>query len=611
MYRPVGAFLQADACEFTVWAPLAETVSLELSSPRVQSVPMHPDAWGYWSVTLPNIKEGTRYAFLLDSELRRPDPASRHQPEGVHGDSAVVGPGFAWNDQHWQAPPQKDWILYELHVGTFSPEGTFAGVIQKLDHLLELGVNVLEIMPVAQFPGGRNWGYDGVYPFAVQHSYGGARGLKQLVDACHAKGLAVILDVVYNHMGPEGNYLRDFGPYFTDKHHTPWGQGINFDDKHCDPVRSFFLQNARMWLEEFHLDGLRLDAIHAIRDSSAKHLLRELSEMKAELEAQNERQYILIGECDLNDVRYLDPTERNGFGLDAQWIDEFHHALHALTTHERMGYYEDFGDSGQLLAAFQRAFVYNGQYSPHRKRRFGSDASHLPTWRFVNFAQNHDQIGNRMMGDRLATTLSFEALKLTAAVLLLSPYLPMLFMGEEWGEDTPFMYFVSHGDPDLIEAVRTGRKREFAYFQREGHEVPDPQSEKTFQGSKLNWEYANDPQKRLLWQYHRELIRLRREHPALGTGTRDAMQFELDASQHLLEMTRTHGEHRLCAVFNLTQTTRSTLWPHTGHWRLLHNAGDAQWGGSASVPEQLKQTDAFIVPPYGVLVYETTTAATT
>jgi maltooligosyltrehalose trehalohydrolase len=408
------------------------------------------------------VKPGTRYFYRLDGNTERPDPASKFQPEGVHGPSQVIDPHFVWEELHWSGIPFSHYVLYELHVGTFTAQGTFDAIVPHLDELKDLGITSIEIMPVAQFPGDRNWGYDGVYPGAVQNSYGGPEGLKRLIDACHQRGLAVTLDVVYNHLGPEGNYLCDFGPYFTDRYHTPWGAAINFDGPDSDAVRRFFIENALSWVTEFRLDALRLDAVHGIFDFSALHFLQELAAAVHEQAERLNRRIYVIAESDLNDVRLVSSPELGGYGLDAQWNDDFHHALHTLLTGERTGYYEDFGRIQDLAKAFAEGFVYSGAYSPARRRRHGNTSKDLAADRFVVCAQNHDQVGNRLKGDRLSALVSFEGLKLAAAVVLLSPFIPLLFMGEEYGETAPFPYFVSHSDPDLIEVVRRGRRAEFA-----------------------------------------------------------------------------------------------------------------------------------------------------
>jgi maltooligosyltrehalose trehalohydrolase len=471
---------------------------------------MQQDGDGYWRLEADGVAPGSRYRYRLDGEVLRPDPASHLQPEGVHGPSEVVDHrSFQWTDQDFQTPTFDRLIFYELHVGTCSPEGTFAGIEKRLDRLAELGVNALELMPVAAFPGQRNWGYDGVYPFAVQHSYGGPEQLKRLVDACHRRGLAVVLDVVYNHLGPEGNYLRDFGPYFTDTYHTPWGEAINFDGPHSDEVRRYFLENARHWFSRYRIDALRLDAVHAIYDFSAHPFLLELEQAVESWSRELGRPLYLIAESDLNDARLIRDPQFGGFGLRAQWSDDFHHAIHAYLTGERNGYYRDFGEFSDIVKAMQDGFVYDWRYSKYRKRRHGSSCKDQPPDRLVVCIQNHDQVGNRMRGERLTSLVSFQAFKLACAILLLGPNVPLLFMGQEHGEEAPFQYFVSHGDPELVEAVRRGRRREFRSFSWAG-ELPDPQDPETFLRSKLSGPCDPKPGTReVLLAFHRELIRLR------------------------------------------------------------------------------------------------------
>ena len=486
--RPGARYLGNGASEFVVWAPLVKNMAVKVVSAPERLVPMERNESGYWTAMVSDLPPGTRYLYRLDNDRDRPDPASHFQPEGVHGPSEIVDhTTFPWQDTTWKGLPLPSMIMYELHIGTFTEEGTFDAAISRLAGLKELGINAIELMPVSQFPGSRNWGYDGVYPYAVQNTYGGPEGLKRFVDACHNRGIVVILDVVYNHIGPEGNYVWDFGPYFTDRYRTPWGRAINFDGAFSDEVRNYFINNALHWVREYHLDALRIDAIHGIFDFSAKHFLQELGEaVHLEAEALGRSVYV-IPESDLNDVRVINPAEIGGYGLDAQWNDDFHHALHALITGELKGYYEDFGKVEQLEKSLREGFIYSGQYSCFRKRRHGNDSKERPAHQFVVFSQNHDQVGNRMLGDRISKLASFEALKLAAGLVILSPSLPLLFMGEEYGEDAPFLYFVSHEDMDLIEAVRTGRKEEFKPFSWEG-EPPDPQSEETFRASKLDWQ---------------------------------------------------------------------------------------------------------------------------
>ena len=421
------------------------------------------------------VNAGDMYMFVVDGKSYS-DPASLSQPEGVHGPSQAVNlNSFIWTDSQWKGVLPDELIIYELHTGTFSIAGTFDGIAGKIKYLKELGITAIEIMPVAQFPGSRNWGYDGVFPFAVQNSYGGSERLQKLVDACHQENIAVILDVVYNHLGPEGNYLSAFGPYFTDKYKTPWGKALNFDDEWSDEVRRYFVENALMWLRDFHIDGLRLDAVHEIKDFSAKHFLEELKDNTDKLNETSATTHFLIAESDLNDPRVIYPVEKGGYGIDLQWCDDFHHAVHALVTGETFGYYSDFGSIDHLSKSFNNAFVHDGTFSQFRKRTFGNRISDLPGSKFVVFTQNHDQIGNRMLGERMTSLVDHETLKILAAAILTSPYIPLIFMGEEYGETNPFRYFTSHQDKKLARAVRKGREKEFAWISGKV-KVPDPQS---------------------------------------------------------------------------------------------------------------------------------------
>ena len=473
-------YLGDGRCEFLVWAPFYKNIALKVLATTEYMLPMEKVQNGYWHVIAEGILPGTRYFFDLGEGGVRPDPASRFQPDGVHGPSAIIDPqAFPWRDDRWMGIPLVDFIIYELHVGAFTKTGTFNEIIPLLDYLCELGVTAVELMPVAQFPGARNWGYDGVYPFAPQNSYGGPFGLKMLINECHMRGLAVILDVVYNHLGPEGNYLGCFGPYFTDRYKTPWGDAVNFDGPYSDEVRRFFLENALYWVSEFRIDALRIDAVHGIYDFSARPFLRELIETVHRYAGKTNRNIYVIAESDLNDPMTVSPPEAGGYGFDCQWNEDFHHALHVLLTGEKTGYYEDFGTVEDMERAMKEGFVYGGRYSIFRKKSHGNSSEKVPAYGFVVFSQNHDQVGNRAMGDRLSSTLSLEKLKLAAGTVILSPCIPLFFMGEEYGETAPFLYFVSHNDETLIDAVRKGRQREFASFSWKG-EPPDPQSEETF-----------------------------------------------------------------------------------------------------------------------------------
>ncbi len=638
----------ATGCGFTVWAPLLDKVSVEIvkvpsgaagqpsedTSKPHELLPMTQDARGYWHAIAPDLPAGTQYLYQLEGSEGKPeswpDPASGFQPEGVHGPSEVVDhSAFIWQDSDWQGIELADYIIYELHIGTFTPEGTFAAAIARLPELVSLGITAIEIMPVAQFPGDRNWGYDGVFPFAVQNSYGGPTGLKQLVNACHQHGLSVVLDVVYNHFGPEGNYTGKYGPYTTDHYRTPWGNAINFDDAYSDGVRYYFTQNALSWLRDYHIDALRLDAVHAIYDFSARHFLQALAEATAHFAKDRPYPAYLIAESDLNDPRLIRSIEQGGYQLDAQWSDDFHHALHTRLTGEIIGYYSDFTSLETLAAAIKNRFAYAGQYSPFRRRDHGSSALDLPSDSFVVCSQNHDQVGNRMTGDRFSTLISFAGQKLAAGVTLLSPYIPLLFMGEEYGENAPFLYFVDHGDPDLIESVRTGRKEEFRAFHNEGT-PPDPASVDTFKMSTLNWpsdfdadstsasksdlkgakvsaaESGNSPaQQALLNRFYKRLIQVRREcqimtasqqpdilthhtndilyfHRTMATGVASRVASGVDSGDLLCVMN--FGERTREVELPLgKQTWQLKIYSAANEWST--DGGDAD--GSASMPEKL------------------------
>ena len=563
-----------DVCRFLVWAPRPGHIALH--RPGHADVPLERDADGYGRVEIPGVRPGDRYGFRLDGRDARPDPASRCQPDGVHGLSAVVDPhAFAWHDAGAAAPALTELVLYELHVGTFTPEGTFDAAIAKLDGLRELGVNAVEPLPIAQFPGSRNWGYDGVHPYAVQNSYGGPDAFRRFVDASHARGLAVVLDVVYNHFGPEGNYLSEFGPYFTDRYLTPWGAALNVDGEHADDVRRFFLENALMWLRDFHVDGLRLDAVHAIVDGSAYPFLAELADIvHAEARALGQAGYV-IAESNLNDPRVIRPRAHGGWGHDAQWSDDFHHALHTALTGERNGYYQDFGRLEHLAMAYGRGFVYAGERSAFHKRRHGASPAGLRGEQLVISTQTHDQIGNRMRGDRLSALVGFAELKLAAAALLCAPCTPMLFMGEEYGERAPFAFFTSHNDGELIDAVRRGRAYEFASFAWQG-EVPDPQAEDTFRAALLTPPERWTEEQQCLRRLYARLIALRRELPALRDRTLDPSLVEVREDAKVVAVTRP-GQPDALLLLAFGGDAELPLPP--GRWRAILDTADRDWDG--------------------------------
>jgi maltooligosyltrehalose trehalohydrolase len=565
---------------------------------------MRKDARGHFETVAEDVLPGSLYKIRLGDLPERPDPASRFQPRGSQGPSQVVDLSFPWTDPGWTGLPLDRYAFYELHVGTFTPEGTFKAVIPRLDSLKELGITAVEIMPVAQFPGDRNWGYDGTFPFAVQDTYGGPAGFQELVDACHRRGLAVVLDVVYNHVGHEGNALWGSAPFFTDRHKTPWGSAMNFDGPGSDEVREFFLQSALGWIRDFHVDALRLDAVHAIMDSSARPFLEELAGRVRETARALGRQVHLIAESDRNDPRLVRPPGQGGYGLDAVWNDDFHHSLHVLLTGERDGYYEDFGTLEQLGRAYTEGFVFSGQHSGYRGRRHGAPSGDLEPSRFVVFAQNHDQIGNRMLGERLASMVPFEKLKLAAGLVLLSPNLPLLFMGEEYGETAPFPYFCSFTDPALIEGIRNGRREEFARFRWKG-EPPDPQDEETFRKARLNGPLPDHPRHAALRSFHRELLGLRRR-PPFSALSREGLSAKVHEGWKALALLRTGGGARATILCTFSDQAAEIPFPAEGRrWMKVLDSADPRWGGpGAAAPDTIDGPVAGIpLPPASVCVY--------
>jgi len=579
-----------------IWSPFAEKVSLVTKGEEIE---LTKQEFGYWQTLTDRLSEGSTYKIKIDDKNPFPDPASISQPDGAHGDSEVINlANFQWQASGWNNLPLEDYIIYELHTGTFTEEGNFLSLTQKLDYLKELGITAIEILPVAQFPGNRNWGYDGVFPFAVQNSYGGARGLQQLVDACHQKGLAVILDVVYNHLGPEGNYLGEFGPYFTNKYNTPWGNAINFDDAWCDGVRRYFIENALMWFRDFRIDALRLDAVHAIKDFSPVHILKEIKLRVDELKRITGREHYLIVELDLNDTRFIDPIEKGGYGMDAQWVDEFHHAARVTAGQEGWGYYSDFTGIEHLAKSYKDAYVYDGQYSPHRKKLFGVKANEAKGKQFIVFSQNHDQVGNRMLGERTSELVSFEMQKLLAGAVLVSPYLPMLFMGEEWSEPAPFLYFVSHTDPALAEAVRKGRKEEFKAFHAQG-EAPDPVAEETFNRSKLQWQLLETGKHKTMLAFYKKLIALRKEYAALRHLNRKAITVDFSEEDKTLFLHRRFGEEEVLCLMNFSKEQKAIKKVSADEWQFVLDSGDERWGGNGKAKIE---NNAVFLQPESILI---------
>src|ERR1700723_1640965 len=600
--KRLGANRLADGrWEFLLWAPNARSVSLHLLHSG-ELLTMAPLSRGYFRRTVENLEPGTRYFFQLDGAREVPDPASRFQPEGVHGPSEVVDLNqFQWTDQNWQGRTLERSIFYEIHVGTYTAQGTFDALIPHIPELVELGITTVELMPVAQFPGSRNWGYDGVYPFAPQNSYGGPEPLQRFVNAAHEQGLSVALDVVYNHLGPEGNYLNAYGPYFTDRYRTPWGQALNFDVAGRDKVRRFFIENALYWLENYHFDALRLDAMHGIFDFSARHFLTEIKNAVGALSNRLGRMIHCIAESDLNDSRLLLNHEQGGYDLDAQWSDDFHHSVHRLLTGEDRGYYADFGGIGPLAAPLRDGWYYKGQYSHYRQRRHGNSPRGIAASQVVVCNQNHDQVGNRAAGERLSSLVNFEALKLAAGITLLSPFVPLLFMGEEYGETAPFQYFTSHGDPELVEAVGRGRREEFAAFG--WHDtVPDPQDERTFERARLDRSLKMKEPHQVLYHFYQQLIRIR-EELTLGSAASHTVR-ELGDSALLLAY---HNDSQQSAmVFNFAESPVTLTVPElAGKWAAILQSASTKWNG----PEpNLRQESTFSAErelrifPYSFLV---------
>jgi maltooligosyltrehalose trehalohydrolase len=573
--------------EFRVWAPNLTNLAVRVMGGNEgepsRTIPMRQSSDSEFVATVPQVGAGADYVYVLDGERERPDPVSRWQPGGVHAPSRVVDPAsFRWSDQGWSGIPLRDFIIYELHTGTFTRDGTFAGVIARLPYLRDLGVTAIEIMPVAEVPGNRNWGYDGASLYAPQSSYGGPTGLKKLVDACHQHGLAVVLDVVYNHLGPEGNYLPEFAPCFTDTHHTPWGKAINFDGPESDGVRRFIIDNALYWLTEYHVDALRLDAIHGIYDFGARHILDELSQAFQDQARRLQREAWLIAESDLEDVRIINPRAKGGYAFDAQWHDDFHHALYALLTGQREGFLMDFGAVANLSKSVTEGFVFDWKYSHYRRRHYGSSSKDRPGEQFVGFIQNHDQVANTSRGKRLSSLVSSAQQKLAAVLTLSSPFLPLLFMGEEYGETAPFLYFTSFDDPGLAAAVTAGRKKELGSHYSES-EFADPQAPGTFEHCKLDWSKTEVSPHAEILRLYRDLISLRRRHLSLANCRKELTEIQFNEQRKWLLMKRSDpsGSGALL-VFNFSSEAQSIPVLDSDHsWRLALWTGDAIYGGGS------------------------------
>jgi maltooligosyltrehalose trehalohydrolase len=571
---------------FRIWAPGRQSVDVVADGHRLA---LHQREGGWWEIVDVAARAGTRYGYSLDGGDIRPDPRSPSQPDGVLGLSEVIDhSAYAWGDGAWQGRPLAGAVLYELHAGTFSPQGNFEGIVEHLPHLVSLGIDAIELMPVAEFSGNRGWGYDGADLFAPHHAYGGPAALKRLVDACHSAGLGVVLDVVYNHLGPVGNFLSEFGPYFSDRHHTDWGAAFNFDGPASDEVRRFVIDNALMWIRDYHFDGLRLDAVHAIVDQTPRHLLEQLGQEVEALGSDLHRVTFVIAESDLNDPRFVRSRDAGGYGLDAAWADDWHHALHTALTGERTGYYEDFGSLELLGKALRQAWVYDGKWSAHRQKTRGRKAAGLASDSFVIAVQNHDQVGNRAAGDRLGALIDEGALKAAAALLLTAPFTPMLFQGEEWAASSPFQYFSDHADPELGKAVSEGRRREFAAFGWRPEAVPDPQDPASFDRSKLAWDEIDEPFHRRMLEWYRGLIEVRRRLPVPREASVAAIRVQVDEDARRLVFERDGISVRV----NLGESDwNSTI---SGADRLL----------MSSDPEIRTGGDSVCLPPSSVVILQ-------
>ena len=603
----LGASLQPDGrCIFRVWALNATTIELHLLKSDAY-IAMNRDEKGYFTCTVEGISAGDKYLYRIDGEKERPDPASQHQPDGVHGASAVVNHHtFQWSDSDFTPVNLQNTVMYQLHVGTYSHTGTFAGIATDLPRLQELGINCIQLLPIAEFPGTRNWGYDGVNLYAAHHAYGGVDGLKHLVNEAHKHGIAVMVDLVYNHLGPEGNYLWDYAPYFTDKYRGGWGDVPNFDGTHSEEVERYFIENAIYWLDKCHIDGMRLDATHGYFDFAAVPFLRTLVREVQEWAAVHNRRVHIIAENDASDRKAVLPREINGVGLDGQWLDDFHHTIHTHLTGENKGYYADFDDFKYLIKCLREGFVRSGDYSVSRGRRVGTYSGDIPADRFVIATQNHDQIGNRMLGERLHHLTDFDSTKLVAGLLFTAPYVPMVFMGEEYADPAPFLFFTSYSDEHLIEAVRAGRKEEFSYFEWE-QDPPDPNEEATFLKCKLSQNLRNEAHHAKLYQLYKDLIALRKNEPALRYPQRHGTKIIADEAQETFWVIRSYDATTFAAAFNFNLQEPATLSVPDGNWRKVLASNDAAYSTSEhdyNYPDLLVTDDTIELAPKHFVIYK-------
>lgn len=597
----VGSFIEDNICKFIVWAPKLDKIILSLENGGInEEYEMKKDNFGYWTKEISNIKEGQRYYYKIAGE-KYPDPASKSQPEGVHKASEVVK--LDKLKTKYAGIELSKMIIYEIHVGTFTEKGNFQGIIENIKYLKELGINTVELMPLAQFPGKVNWGYDGVYPFAVQNTYGGLKELQNLIDELHKNNIAIIIDVVYNHLGPEGNYLSKFAPYFNPKYNTPWGSALNFDSEYSYGVRDYFIQNALFWIKELGADGLRLDAVHEIYDKSSVHILSEISENIKKIEKEENRKIVLIAESDLNDTKIINPKMKGGYEIDAQWCDDFHHSIHTFLTSEFKGYYEDFGKFEYIEKTYKEGFVYSGQYSEHRKKYLGKSSKDISPEKIVVCIQNHDQIGNRLFGERLSKLIEFEKLKLAAGALFLSPYTPMIFMGEEYAEKNPFMFFSDYGDENLKEGVKLGRKKEFEYFGWKD-EFIDPQSKETYEKSILNKKIEKEENK-IIFEIYKLLIKLKKDG-YIGKRNRKNIKIKTFENKKIVYIESLNKDKKTFSILNFSNEEISIgkIIPD-GKWEKIIDSSSEKWLGKGSnLPKILTGKLTIKVNSHSFIIYK-------
>ncbi len=605
----LGAFYANNTTHFTVWAPLKDTMFLHVISPEDRKVEMTKDSKGYFTVEVPDAKPGWRYYYRPNDERDVADVASHFQPEDTLGPSEIVDhAAFEWNDDSWKGVPLQDMVFYEIHVGTFTKEGTFEAIIPYLDDIISTGINAIELMPICQFSGHKNWGYDGTYPYSVHLSYGGPEGLKKLVNACHLRGIAVFLDVVFNHIGPEGNNFEAYAPYFTDKYKAPWGTAINFDGEYSDGVKEYFTENPIFWFEQYHIDGLRLDAVHEIYDRNAVNVWQIMYEKIRLYEQKAGRRLYTTAESDYNSPRVTKHPDGGGMGFNAQWLDDFHHILYVLLDPAGQDRYHDYKTMEQLTKAYTDGFVHSGEYVEFRKRVHGASSAGVPAYNFVVFNMNHDQVGNRIGGERLSMLVSFEKQKLAAAALMLSPYVPLLFMGEEYGEDTPFYFFVSHHNKDAVKGVQEGRRKEFEKFGlKEGENFPDPGSDETFNACKLQWSKRKQGKYAIMLNWNKLLIQLRRTNSILHNFNKNNIKaFPLGEEGLVIHRQSDDGRDHLFCCLNFTDTNLTyVLPPYTKQWKKLLDSKEKQWmwDEEAAPHANVVSTEALTLQPFSVVVY--------